>query len=131
MKNDYSDLQKLAYFLIKNYQMQVLSSKQEPSKYFTFSDGITMGYVQKEELSWWFSFGSVCMPNKDSWTWHQIFKNVDALPKYAMSTLHTYNPFLNDDKYKYTNVTQFINYQKRFRKEYWPITIEEIDLYIK
>ncbi len=125
----WSDLQKLAFFLIKNYSLQVLVDKQESRNYFSFSNWVDVWYVQKDNC--WYSFSKSNIPNTDSGSGAQTFREVEAFAKYATATLSSHNQFLKDDKYKYKSVQQFINYEQRHWKDYWPITIEEIEQYIK
>lgn len=140
----YSDLQKLAFFLIKNHWIMVLCDKKTPSPYFSFSDWVNIWYVQRNYYKCWYDYSKTNRPSERHWTWFQTMTQVEATTENCKRTLLAHNNHLwgehlcmscwNVVEHKndliYANVQQFINYEKKFWENYGPITIEEITSFI-
>jgi len=126
-----SDLQKLAKVLIKKWY-KVLSSKKWKDTYFSFSDWERIAYVQRNIYHIWYDFTKQNKPSRQHWTWFSVLNQADALLDNAKMALNAYcDRNLIPKELQYTNMTQFINYQKRYWKNYWELTLEEVENYIK
>lgn len=127
-----TDLQNLAFTLLAKWY-SVLSDKEEQREYFSFSDGVNIGYVQHGRYEIGFSFSKTNQPSKENWTWFIVLQQVEATTANARMTLNAY-PYLQDARrpiVRYETVQQFINYQQKFWKDYGAINQNEVEQRIK
>lgn len=127
-----TDLQNLARALLALWY-SVLCDKKEARDWFSFSDGVNIGYVQHARYEIGFSFSKTNQPSKENWTWFIVLQQVEATTANARMTLNASCPRADSRRpiVYYNTVQQFINYQQKFWKDYWAINQNEVEQRIK
>ena len=121
------NLKTFARALINNWFF-VLSDMQEARDYFSFSDWINIWYVQKNNYWICYDFKKTNKPSKETWTWFQVLKESELSIENAKKTLNS-NSWI-DNTIFYKSMTDFIEYERKFWKNYWILTKSDIENFI-
>lgn len=131
MSKELTELQQLAHALLKKWY-SVLCDKKETRDWFSFSDGVNIGYVQHSQFNIWYSFSQTYIPSRENGSWCQVMTQAEPTVENAEKTLAKNNHY--DSKYPikyYETLQQFINYEKKHRPDYGAINQNEVEQRIK